>query len=315
MALPTLSAWKTATHKWFSIRNGSIGLIDDCLKAYHEDGLGKKRSNLRKLRRAVELFMEEKIGKYGDYKKSAREGESGNITSLYEQILDEFGALGGDADLNIARYVGGTLLDVKIADVDFSEGVTAAAKAKTIGGRTLYQIVKAEWDTADQDRDSPRAQLDRAMMQLKMPFGGSQRKKTESIAQLVLQHRFAVCESIAATIIHLCKAKNFQGRLECIGIPYPGRPIRRVVEGVEVEMPGKSISGHQIVVGLREGTLNQPDTWGDDFFIVDMWYYNLGMRNVFVHFGAAAREYVRADVQPYLDVSPGLKATIDTDTW
>ena len=103
--------------------------------------------------------------------------------------------------------------------------------------------------------------------------------------------RYAVCESIAATVISECKRKGFAGTLEWIGIWY--------------EQTGRS--GHSIVVANRVGEINEPDTWGDNYFIVDMWYYNLDMRPSYLIAGEARNEYIKTDITPYLKTRGGPK--------
>lgn len=199
------------------------------------------------------------------------------------------------SDLNVAMRVRDKLSDVRIADVDFSPAVKTAAMARMFNGRSLYDIVKEEWDTVGQDHGSPRAQLDRALVNMKMPFNNP-KAAAETISAMVLRHKFAVCESIAATVIHLCKKKGFKGRLELIGIPYD------------------KISGHAIVVANRSGELGNLATWGDNFFIIDMWYYNLGMRTLAIWAGTAKDGYVDKDIRPFTATSGGLKCLLDTDT-
>jgi hypothetical protein len=133
---------------------------------------------------------------------------------------------------------------------------------------------------------------------MKLPMGPSPKAGAKTIAELVLKHKFAVCESIAATAIHLCLEKGFAGRLELIGIPYDKA----------------ATAGHAIVVANRSGELGKPETWGDDFFIIDMWYYNLGMKHLAIWAGSAKDGYVAKDIAPYVGTGGGLKCLLDTDT-
>lgn len=111
------------------------------------------------------------------------------------------------------------------------------------------------------------------------------------IALNVIQNRFAVCESIAATIVYQCRQQGFHGRIEWIGIPYGPK------------------TGHAIVVAHREGDeVNNPSSWGDNWFIMDMWYYNLGMRDRYLWSTKQEQAYyLQKDITDYIGVNGGLK--------
>lgn len=199
-------------------------------------------------------------------------------------------------DFNIAMLVRDELSKIKIADVEFSPAVTMAAKAKMIDGKSLYDIVRAEWDTDEQDRGSPRAELDRATLFTKSPLT-TPKVGAKAVAELVIKHGFAVCENIAMTFMHLCMQKGFGGRLEVIGIPY------------------SSTSGHAVVVANRVGELKKPETWGDDYFVVDMWYFNLGMRHTAIWSGPSSKTYTNNEITPNCGTSGGLKSLLDSESW
>jgi hypothetical protein len=85
-----------------------------------------------------------------------------------------------------------------------------------------------------------------------------------------------------ATVISKCKAAGFTGRMEWIGIPYT------------------STTGHSIVIARRQGQLSNVASWGD-YFVIDLWYYNLGMRKEYVISSTAARnEYYASDIRDYV---------------
>jgi hypothetical protein len=192
-------------------------------------------------------------------------------------------------DIKIANRVCESLAGIYIADVDFSPAVREAAQAKRFGSSNLYDIVKKDYTSAVQ------ASLERVMTTEKQNAqmagitarGGHNVLVSEMrqvgislaglgrIADSVMKAGFAVCESITATIISNCKKNGFAGRLEWIGIVYD--PYAR--------------TGHSIVVAHRKGNdLNDVSTWGD-YFVIDQWYYNLGMRPQYLWDGADRSTY------------------------
>jgi hypothetical protein len=176
-------------------------------------------------------------------------------------------------DIKIASRVCESLAGIYIADVDFSPGVRLAAKAKRFGSSNLYDIVKKDYTHEVHNK------LEAAMTAAKFKGRGHATEVTkdglEIIANKVLETGFAVCESITATIIWNCKENGFAGRLEWIGIVYDP----------------KAKTGHSIVVAHRKGNdLNNVSTWGD-YFIIDLWYYNLGMRSQYLWDGTDRSTY------------------------
>jgi hypothetical protein len=195
-----------------------------------------------------------------------------------------------DGDIKIANTVCQGLLDVKIADVDFSEGVRTHAKAKKFGGRTLYDIVKKEFEGQPLFHKH-EAVLFNAKVSARQAHSGISLGSLDAIAKFVTDSRFAVCESITATVISKCKSAGFGGRMEWIGISYGGK------------------RGHSIVVAHRKGQLDDPSTWGN-YFVIDLWYYNLDMRKAYLIEEATARSnYCARDITPYL--KNGLKQMAD----
>lgn len=217
------------------------------------------------------------------------------------------GSGGRAKDIAIAEQVCTGLFAVKIIDVEFSDSVKAAAKKKMVGGKSLYDVVKAERDkypakyleheTAMTNEKANAAVLRQPTLPL---------KNVNNIAKVVDKHGIAVCESIVATVISKCKAGGFTGRMEWIGIPYP------VLLNPQEKDPKKrkfdTTRGHSIVVAHRQGQLNNVSTWGD-YFIIDLWYYNLGMRRDYLITEPAARsDYYQSDIANYVS---GLKVMAD----
>ncbi|MFL6604970.1 MAG: hypothetical protein ACJ8R9_27040 [Steroidobacteraceae bacterium] len=296
MSLPSLQEWKTATHKWFSVRNGAIARIDEKLGIVEREPLN--RTALTDLKDAIEAFKREKNEKYGDYTQSAREGAGKNITNLESEVGARLHLLDLRAQICLAKTVCAKLFDVRIADVDFSDTVRAAAQAKMIAGKSLYQTVKDDWESparlADwQGHERLLFQSRLGTAKVMNGTGMSPLADLDKIAAVVKRHRYAVCESIAATFISESKVAGFSGRLEWLGIPY----------GV-----GK---GHCVCVVNRSGTLSDPMSWGDDVFIVDLWYYNLGMRSLYLWSDDARNHYIRSEIVPYLSTQGGLKVIAD----
>jgi hypothetical protein len=184
-------------------------------------------------------------------------------------------------DIKIARQVCDSLAGIYIADVDFSPAVREAAKAKRFGSSNLYDIVKKDYTPAVQtslEKVMTTEKNKAALSVLSVGRGGvvtgvAQGRQAgipltglKEIANSVAREGFAVCESITATIIAECKKNGFAGRLEWVGIVY--NPSNK--------------TGHSIVVAHRKGNdLNDVSTWGD-FFVIDQWYYNLGMRDKYL---------------------------------
>lgn len=100
MAIMSLKQFKRDTDKWFSLRNGAIGLIDNKLKAYHASPVDAR---LRELAAAIDAFMNEKDQKFapkgGDHTNSKRE-KNGAVTELKRQVAAEL------ATSNPARPIG-----------------------------------------------------------------------------------------------------------------------------------------------------------------------------------------------------------------
>lgn len=292
MPLISLEEFKASTHKYFSRRDGAIKVIDDKLDAVHRNGTYQ---SIQELRAAIDAFKTAKDQKHGDYTKSKREGgEQENITKLDLQVKAEETKMAElPGDIAIMTKVCTDLFDVKIADVDFSESVKSAAKAKQIGGKSLHQTVHDDWlsDARLADYQEHEASMTQAKLKTVLPMGPQTISLTElgKIGAVVKKHRYAVCESITATIISDCKKAGFKGKLEWAGIPYGNK------------------SGHSIVIGYREGDVKQPSTWGLSYFFADLWYYNLGMRKSYLIRGSARSGYVNSDVTPYLATSGGPK--------
>jgi hypothetical protein len=198
-----------------------------------------------------------------------------------------------DGDLKIAEAVCKTLFDVRIADVDFSESVKRAAKAKMIRGKSLYQTVKDDWEKSPYFKEHEMMLTTEKANAVIHRQAGLSKAQLKKIADFVTRHKYAVCESITATVISRCKDAGFGGRMEWIGIPYT------------------KTTGHSIVVARRQGTLNDPTTWGN-YFVIDMWYYNLGMRTEYLIAEANARaRYAASDITKYLKGFGGLKSMAD----
>jgi hypothetical protein len=296
VSIPTLQDWKNATHKWFSVRNGAIAVIDEKLEAVERSPNDHKA--LLELDAAIEAFKDEKDTKYGDYKQSSREGPAQNITNLDRDVKAKLHLMQLQAQKTLVMTVCSGLFDVRIADVDFSDTVRDHSKLKMIAGKSLYQWVKEDWESDARLRDYQ--EHEKAMLQAKLQttsvMGGTGKiplTDLDKIAAVVKRHRYAVCESITATLISECKAARFGGRLEWLGIPYA--PKR----------------GHSICVGLRQGTLSDPTTWGPDYFIVDLWYYNLDLRPLYLWTDTVRKKYVDADITPFLSTAGGLKVLAD----
>ncbi len=296
MSLPSLQEWKTATHKWFSVRNGAIAVIDEKLGIVEKDP--SNRTALTDLKDAIEAFKREKNEKYGDFTQSAREGAGKNITNLESEVGARLHLLDLRGQISLAKTVCAKLFDVRIADVSFSANVKAAAQTKMIEGKSLYQTVKDDWESAARTADYQNHEG--SMTQAK--FRATSRMKgtgtipladLDKIAAVVKRCRYAVCESITATFISESKAAGFSGRLEWVGIPYG--PQR----------------GHAVCVVNRSGTLSDPTSWGDDVFIVDLWYYNLGMRPLYLWSDDARNHYIQSEIVPYLSTQGGLKVLAD----
>jgi hypothetical protein len=209
------------------------------------------------------------------------------------------GSAGRATDIAIAEQVCKGLFDIKIIDVDFSDSVKAAAKKKVIGGKSLYEVVKAERDKypakyLEHESAMTNEKANAAVLrQPTLPL-----TNVNNIAKVVTKHGIAVCESIVATVISQCKAKGFAGRMEWIGIPYP------VLLNPQEPDPKKrkfdTTKGHSIVVAHRQGQLNDVTTWGN-YFIIDLWYYNLGMRGEYLIGEPAARsQYYQSDIANYV---------------
>jgi hypothetical protein len=193
-----------------------------------------------------------------------------------------------DKDIEIACRVCELLRDIRITDVDFSGNVRQAAKQKLVDGSNLYDFVKAKYPAVQQ-------QLEQAMTSAKGAAGARAGLRGKplllltdlrGIADSVKKYKFAVCESIAATVIFDCKKEGFAGRLEWIGIKYPPKPEEKIKV---------SITGHSIVVAHRQGNLDDVSTWGN-YFIIDLWYYNLGMKQRYLWDGAARERYHASEI-------------------
>ncbi|KQQ83760.1 hypothetical protein ASF73_17285 [Xanthomonas sp. Leaf131] len=324
------AAFNTFVQKVTAVRGPGSGYVfsfnesNSCLQhlipAMRADlGVGKmKLKSFKRLREALVLAHPNDSAKY----KPALDWAEANYPFDFR-----------DADIKIARQVCGRLLDVKIADVDFSPNVTKAAKELRLGdGRTLYDTIKQDFDTVvtdvvkevrrvkkyDKDGNEFFQELlvprtvsvdgaaerapeqskfyidhDKAMSSAKVLNVGNKMGEDglRIIALNVIQNRFAVCESIAATIVYQCRQQGFHGRIEWIGIPYGPK------------------TGHAIVVAHREGDeVNNPSSWGDNWFIMDMWYYNLGMRDRYLWSTKQEQaDYLQKDITDYIGVNGGLK--------
>jgi hypothetical protein len=245
-------------------------------------------------------------------------------------------------DIALANAICSRLTDIMIADVDFSPAVREAAKKKMIGTMSLYDKVKKEFDIVRDEtgmgevtkatkivrkavpasqsnpsgyveveqkswatvegvgRDAPLQQRqsaafidhDKVLSAAKLRANGPEgipKAFLAPITQNVLDSRYAVCESITATVVERCKAiPKFGGPIEWVGVWYSKK------------------SGHSIVIVDRAGDLRNPKTWGQNWFIVDMWFYNLGMRNQYLWSTDEDRErYLDAEIVPHLGKNGG----------
>jgi len=205
--------------------------------------------------------------------------------------------LGGD--VTIAKKVCKSFMDVKIADVDFSPNVRAAAKRKRIGGKSLYDIVKKNWDPKVHGPLTLSNKHEAALNNTKRfeKFGGIQLDHLKPAYNFVEKERYAVCESITAAVIYECKKlKGFAGRMEWIGIFYPTQHKKR-------DGGYKTVytTGHSIVVAHRQAGSDLSDvrTWGN-YFVIDLWYYNLGMRDKYLYSSASDRgTYAQKEISKY----------------
>ena len=159
MPLISLKDFKAATTKEFGLSFGAFGGVYYRLWRVERAWTEGKWAALENLRIVIETFKRKKTAKYGNYESSVREGAGHNITKLEDQVHEELLKFNLDNDLFIARYVCGRLFDVKIADVDFSPNVSAAAKKKMIAGKSLYATVKDDWESESRKTDWQRHEM------------------------------------------------------------------------------------------------------------------------------------------------------------
>ena len=216
-----------------------------------------------------------------------------------------------DADLKIIETVCKGLVDVAITDVTFSENVEEKARERMIRRRitvagvtseqvlTLYDYVTQHFNKSQEAREHEmHMQRAKANAQVRVGLGnkglmlvGDMRK----VAEFVTRARAAVCESISATIMVGCHDAGFKGPLEMIGIRYLAQNAR--TGRIQV-----STQGHAIVVGYRQpgSDVKKLSTWGNHWFVADMWYYDLGMRNRPLWISAEERAYyAERDLLPH----------------
>ena len=180
-------------------------------------------------------------------------------------------------DVEIAKTVCKTFYgDLAIMDTSFSPGVTKAAKKrKMANGQSMYDYVD----------DKARSNIGGFGMMV-IGTGGVTRGGVRQTAKMVNEKRMAVCDSCAQTVIHFCLENGFQGSLEWVAIPYTRR------------------SGHSIVVAHRSQTSDlsgSQKSWGD-YFVIDLWYWCLGMRSKAVFEKSGERStYYNKDIRPYRD--------------
>lgn len=89
MPIMSPKSFKDATSKWFSVRNGAIGVIDNRLSLYHAAPNDPNR--LAALRTAIDAFKQEKDAKFASgagYTDSKRERNNA-ITLLDQQVAAE----------------------------------------------------------------------------------------------------------------------------------------------------------------------------------------------------------------------------------
>ena len=178
-------------------------------------------------------------------------------------------------DVEIANRVCRTFYgDLAIMDTSFSPAVTEAAHNRIMAnGQTMYDYVV----------DKGQSNIGGFGGQIVLPSGVT-RNGVRATALRVNNTRMAVCDSCAQTVIHFCLENAFQGPLEWIAIPYTRR------------------SGHSIVVAhrLQGSDLDgSEESWGD-YFIIDLWYWCLGMNTKAVIEKPAERSiYYEEDIRPY----------------
>lgn len=218
-SIPSLRDWKKATSITIGKRGAEIAVIDAALRDYHSNPVYSSRRKLMILKNALELFMSAKNQKYGDYRKSKRHDAKDriNFETLFTAVIHQLRAHATTREHAQVRRVCSKLRNIKIADVDFSANVRAAAKRKMIGGQSLYDLAKSEWDDPNgwghfarpipgQLIDiAPRTHSERAMNQATMrsAFNGGKQALADikKVAEAVKMWDYAVCESITSTVI------------------------------------------------------------------------------------------------------------------
>ena len=186
------------------------------------------------------------------------------------------------ADVVTAQEVSGLLSNVVMSDVAFSASTQQAADEHRIEGRTLAEIVRKDY-TPEKEKEINDAYMAARVNASIARRGRMDLKDLQGIAKPVVQHKFATCETIAATVIAKCKEKGFGGRLEWIGNHYPSKKNEQI--------------GHSFVVAHRAADSNLADvsTWGD-YFIIDMWYFNFRMANKWLWDGADRQGYYQFEI-------------------
>lgn len=299
MRIPTYPEWKRDTYLLMGNRGGEIGQIDYWIKSYHADQLASNRRKLLKIMEAISAFKTAKNRKYGDYKKSKRYRKDAqwNIDSLARAVTHISRRHPANAQQIKVRQVCSALKNIKMADVDFSPGVRAAAKKKMFNGESTYDLAKNTWESGLGQTPmpifsggrgplkTPVVEHDHSMKNAKTMAdihhnGLIALADLEKIARVVKKWEWAVCESITATVMVECHKANIGCHMEWIGITYNK----------------KKKMGHSIAVFDRIGDVNDPKTWGDNCYIVDMWYYQLGMRPDYLYVGKGCRDFIDKEI-------------------
>ena len=183
-------------------------------------------------------------------------------------------------DVGTARKVcEGFYDDLAIMDTTFNSRVRQAAENRkmVIGGKptTMFKYV----DSRARSNPDP-------MGTMVLSRTGVTLKGIEQTAKRVNEKRMAVCDQCAQTVIYFCHENHFSGPLEWIGIPYTGT------------------AGHSIVVAHRDQGSDlhgSEESWGN-YFIIDLWYYCLGMRQQAVYEKPIERSaYYQADIERHRD--------------
>lgn len=294
--IPSLQDWKSATSIMMGNRGGDIVRVDRAIDNYHRNPHHSQRRKLLIIDEALKHYMKVKTKKYGDYRKSKRHKPDNriNFETLHVAVIHLLRGHATTRQHSQVRRIAGGLTHVKIADVDFSDGVKKAARNKMVGDKNLYDTVKEEWDDANgwanasrpiaghRINQTPRGDHETAMNQATLRaamrgglWGQADMRK---IADAVTRWDYAVCESITATVLSRCLDAGVSCHMEALGIQYT------------------PATGHMIAVFDRVGELNDPTTWGGNCFIVDLWYFNLGMRPNFLYVDRQAEGFIYNEI-------------------